>query len=62
MLNEDNIAGLIAIISGMVIFKTVSYFEQFETFLSKYKIYILIGIVLIYLNRNEIAKKFKKVK
>ena len=62
MLSEDNISGLIGITTGMILFKTVSYFEQFESFLSKYKVYILIGVLLIYFNRKEIANKFKRVK
>ena len=59
-LSEDNISGLIALIFGMVLFKVTTYFDGFETFLKNYKIWILIAMFIIYLNRAKIAKKIRR--
>jgi hypothetical protein len=62
MLGEDNITGLIAILTGVILFKTLTYFEGFEGFLREYKMFIIIGVLFIYFKRKELTQKFKKVK
>jgi len=59
MINEDNISGLLAVLAGMIIFKSTTYLETFEGWMREYPL-IMIGLaLLLFFQRKTITQKFR---
>lgn len=59
-MNEDNLDGMLAVLAGMIIFKASDYIGAIEQYMKQYPL-IFVGLgFLLFFQRKNIIKRFKK--
>ncbi len=61
-LQKSTITALLAIIGGMLIFKSTTHLSYIENLIQKYPLFVIILALLLVINRNKIADKIPGVR
>lgn len=57
--SKDNLDGFIALIAGIILFKSLTYVTVIENVIQKYPLFVVILAFLLFFYRKKIADKFR---